>query len=107
VSRATSQFMRLRVPMATIWPSIISTAKRSSNTPRLARPLCLILLAVVSLLAARPAQACPFCTALSPTLSQQREAAQVVVLAEVESGNADIDNADKEVADKKNADGNM
>ena len=37
------------------------------------------------LLAAQLATSCPFCTAVKPTLSQQRDAADVVAITEVDS----------------------
>jgi len=45
-----------------------------------ARVLCVVGLAIVVLPA--PVKACPFCTAPKPTLSERREAADVVVLAQ-------------------------
>jgi hypothetical protein len=66
--------------MANIWRSITSTVSRSSKR--------FALLAVVApwlcLLARGSATACPFCTALEPTLSQLRAQAGVVVLAEAQ-----------------------
>ncbi len=48
------------------------------------------LLAVLGLLLSTvPAAACPFCTALAPTLSQRAEQAEVVALGEVESVSPD------------------
>ncbi|MGE0607260.1 MAG: hypothetical protein AB7O62_09220 [Pirellulales bacterium] len=45
-------------------------------------------LSVCLALAAAPAQACPFCTGVEPTLTQRREAAAVVALAELIESNA-------------------
>ncbi len=70
--------------MATIWPSIISTV-RKSNSPFPARIRTGALLGIAVLLAARQAAACPFCTTLQPTLAQRRAAAIVSALAEVRS----------------------
>jgi hypothetical protein len=74
--------------MAIISPSIISTAFRSSNRVGICRACILTLLLVCDMLAAHPAQACPFCTALAPTLCQQREGAAVTALAELETAAA-------------------
>jgi hypothetical protein len=46
------------------------------------------MLLVVGLLTPRQAAACPFCTALSPTLCQQRDGASVTALGELETAAA-------------------
>lgn len=71
--------------MASTWRSITSTATRSSSLRR-SRALCAVL-ALQSLagLCCGSALACPFCTALEPTLSQWRAQASVVALAEMQS----------------------
>jgi hypothetical protein len=68
--------------MAIIWPSIISKASRS-NSGR--RALAAILVAMLLPITARSLVACPFCTALQASLSQRRQRADVVALAEVAS----------------------
>jgi hypothetical protein len=72
--------------MATIWPSIISMGCKSNSHAgirRSGRTLLWLLFGVM--LGTRLASACPFCTALSPTLCQQRERAPVTALAELET----------------------
>jgi hypothetical protein len=87
--------------MASIWPSTISTARKSNNDgpaggPKhaLLRPAgrhrvvrrsawALLGLACTAAVWAQPAVACPFCTALKPSLAQLREQAETVALAEV------------------------
>jgi hypothetical protein len=72
--------------MATCWPSITWMARKSNSPTYHAHPLCTVALwAVVWALAAQSLVACPFCTALGPTLAQRRERADVVVLAEAVS----------------------
>jgi hypothetical protein len=69
--------------MASIWPFIILMAKKSNSlTGRRLR----VLLAISATIAAcwpGSLPACPFCTALEPTLCQLREQAEVVALVEV------------------------
>lgn len=48
-----------------------------------------LLLAAIGCLTATGLDACPFCTTLGPTLSQRRDAADAVLLAELVSSNAD------------------
>ncbi|MBL9125333.1 MAG: hypothetical protein JNG90_16970 [Planctomycetaceae bacterium] len=70
--------------MASIWPFIISTARKFSSRASLA-PLwsaCAIGVATLCLSAA-PARACPFCNAVLPSFAQTREAAEIVALGEV------------------------
>src|SRR5690606_12541298 len=54
--------------------------------------LVAIVILLTSLLPC-PLLACPFCPALVPTLCQQREAAPVVLLAEIIAGPADVTTA--------------
>jgi hypothetical protein len=72
--------------MASFWPSITWTAKRSNSRAgnRLSLTIRLACAALVLVGTARVSLGCPFCTALGPTLSQLREQAVVVALAEVE-----------------------
>jgi hypothetical protein len=72
--------------MAAIWPSIISTAKKSNS--RHVRLWLVCLLLACGMFASRPARGCPFCTALEPTLAQRRAASDVTLLAEVETASA-------------------
>jgi hypothetical protein len=70
--------------MASTWPSIVSMAKKSNNLSGCwLRGVWAFAAAIV---ACWPVQlvACPFCTALEPTLCQLREQAAVVALVEVE-----------------------
>jgi hypothetical protein len=69
--------------MAIIWPSIISTARRLNSRVRGAGLPAIVLCTLLAIRGAS-AQACPFCTALTPTLSQQKAAAAVTLLAEVQ-----------------------
>ncbi len=75
--------------MEIIWRSIIWMASKSNNVDWPSNNLCRVLGGCVVawgvMLIATCVEACPFCTALTPTLSQRREAAQVVALAELES----------------------
>ena len=70
--------------MANTWPSIDWMAKKS-NSPLDRRSLvALLLAAMVAAFRCGTLVACPFCTALEPTLSQLREEAAVTALVEVE-----------------------
>src|SRR5262245_54771412 len=69
--------------MAGAWPSITWMPKSYASA------LVLSTVGVLFLFAVQPAAACPFCTALAPTLAQLREQAVVVALAEVKSQPAD------------------
>ena len=70
--------------MAMYWPSIKWMARKSNRRGHHARLLCTIaLVAAVWAVAAQSLVACPFCTALGPTLAQRRQRADVVALAEV------------------------
>jgi hypothetical protein len=76
--------------MANTWPSIISTAKRSNSRAGGLRRWTVAAIVTTALfaLAARPLAACPFCTAIAPTLCQLRQQAVVTALAEVEAPTA-------------------
>ena len=70
--------------MANTWPSIVSMAKKSNSlTGRWLHRVVVIATAIAACWTA-PLAACPFCTALEPTLCQLREQAAVAALVEVE-----------------------
>ncbi len=77
--------------MASTWPFIIWMAKRSNSASRTGHSYAIYATcaALAVALTARSSAACPFCTALKPTLCQLREQAAVVALAEV-AGQADV-----------------
>lgn len=78
--------------MASTWPSITSMAPRSTKAGRLKNQRARLRAVLVCLLLAgmtSAALACPFCTALAPTLAQRRAAAKVTALAEVRGQSAD------------------
>lgn len=70
--------------MANTWRFIISTAT-PSNSPRRGLVCWTLLLAALLGLATSLANACPFCTALEPTLAQRRSQASIVLLAEMQN----------------------
>jgi len=72
--------------MGLTWPSIISMARKSNKPAR--RASLAILLGLAFFASASRAGACPFCTALKPTLAQQRAAARVTALVELEQAAA-------------------
>ena len=75
--------------MATISPSIISMGCKSNSLAGVRRSVQTVLWLLFGVvLGTRLASACPFCTALSPTLCQQRERATVTALAELEAAAA-------------------
>ena len=74
--------------MASTWPSITSMAKTSNSRVLRSLPIAISGILLAALLGP-PAAACPFCTALAPTLSQLRDRAAITALAEVESQAAD------------------
>jgi hypothetical protein len=72
--------------MASTWPSIIWMAKKSNSfvaTLR-SRAICAASALGIAVFAADTSSACPFCTALGPSLCQQREQATIAALAELE-----------------------
>ncbi len=71
--------------MASTWPSIIWMAKKSNNFAATLRSCALCAACTLGILVsvAETASACPFCTALGPSLCQQRQQAAVVALAEL------------------------
>ncbi len=73
--------------MANTWPSITSMAPRSTSCAATGAWLAALVAAVAC--GSSRAVACPFCTALEPTLSQQRAQAQVVLLAENETAGSE------------------
>ena len=70
--------------MANTWPSIVLMAKKSNSLADCRLHLFLAIAAVIAACWPGSLVACPFCTALEPTLCQLREQAAVVALVEVE-----------------------
>ena len=70
--------------MASTWPSIVLMAKKSNSLPGCWLRGILPSVAVIAACWPVSLLACPFCTALEPTLCQLREQATVVALVEVE-----------------------
>lgn len=70
--------------MVTSWPFITWMARKSNRRGQAARRVCLLALAAILLVVGTQSLfACPFCTALGPTLAQRRQRADVMALAEV------------------------
>ena len=77
-------------PMASTWPSIDWMAKKS-NSPLAGRSrVAAALAAVIAACWPGAVLACPFCTALVPTLCQLREQAAVTALVEVEEQSPEL-----------------
>lgn len=70
--------------MANTWPSIVLMAKKSSSLAGRRLRATLGFAATIAAYWPGSLAACPFCTALEPTLCQLREQAAVVALVEVE-----------------------
>ena len=73
--------------MASTWPSTIWMAKRSNSfgAARVRARLFAACVAAIGACAPAVASACPFCTALAPSLCQLRDQAAITALAEVEA----------------------
>lgn len=67
------------------WLFIISMASRCANVM-----LLRLFLAALGGVVSTALYACPFCTTLGPTLAQRRDAAEVALLAELVSANAEV-----------------
>jgi hypothetical protein len=76
--------------MANTWPSTILMAKKSNNLSVCWLRGVLAIAAAIATCWPGSLAACPFCTALEPTLCQLREQAAVAALAEVESQSAQL-----------------
>lgn len=76
--------------MASTWRSTFSKRLTSASHAPLGPAAAILALGVAQWLGAMlPASACPFCTAVEPTLAQRRQQAQVTCLAEVQSRQGD------------------